>query len=265
MASHNVNMQNTFFAKIKPYRFRILAGVLFCVFLISTWFVFHEKPHFPEALHITLQEQFRSIVQEKLAEQKPEARNLHFQKLWTEGTKRDQITAHFQYSFNDEAGVSFSVSGKAVMNRKSIDPERNHDLWTVDHIETSNTGLEFEEPIILFSGNVKIDPDKEENPEETPTDTSEKEEEEIDQKEEVPQEEAKPSKEEQENKPEKVQEPKDKKEKIPKENKKAPQEEQKDEKKTTEENKQNETAQEIKPSEKEDVKPTDKAQEPSAE
>lgn len=259
-------MQDTFFAKIKPYRFRILAGLLFCVFLISTWFVFHEKPHFPEALHITLQEQFRNIVQEKLAEQKPEARNLQFQKLWTEGTKRDQITAHFQYSFDDADGVSFSVAGKAIMNQKSIDPERNHDLWTVDHIKTNNTNLEFKEPITLFSGNVKMDPDKEKDPEDTLTDTSENEEEKIDQKEEVPQEEAKPpKKEEQENKQETVQEPKDTKEEMPKENKKATQEAQKDEEKTKEENQQNETAQEIKPPEKEEVKPADKTQNPSAE
>ena len=196
MASHNVSMQDTFFTKIKPYRFRILAGLLFCVFLISTWFVFHQKPHFPEALHITLQEQFRNIIQEKLTAQKPEARNLQFQELWTEGIKRDQITAHFQYSFDDAEGVSFSVSGKAIMNRKSIDPERSHDLWTIDHIKTDNTNLEFKEPITLFSGNVKMDPDKEKDPEETPIDISENEEEETDQKKEVPQEEVKPPKKE---------------------------------------------------------------------
>ena len=265
MTSHNMSMQNTFFEKLKPYRFRILAGLLFCVFLISTWFVFHQKPDFPEVLHISLQEQFRNIVQEKLTEQKPEARNLQFQELWTEGTKKDQITAHFQYSFDDDEGVSFSVSGKAIMNRKSIDPEGNHDLWTVDHIKTNNTNLEFKEPITLFSGNVKIDSDKEKSPEETPTDTSENKEKEIDKQEAVPQEEAKPDKkEEQENKKEISQEQKDKTEDQQPIEKETTKEAQTDEQKTTEKDKQDETAQEIKPPE-EEVKPADKTQNPSSE
>ena len=41
---------------IKAYRFRILSGLLFVVFLLSTWFVFYQKPKYPEALHISLQE-----------------------------------------------------------------------------------------------------------------------------------------------------------------------------------------------------------------
>lgn len=260
MASHNVNMQNTLFAKIKPYRFRILAGLLFCVFLISTWFVFHQKPHFPEVLHITLQEQFRNIVQKKLAEQKPEARNLQFQRLSTEGTKSDQIIAVFQYSFDDSEGVSFSVSGKAIMNRKSIDPERNHDLWTVDHIKTSNTNLEFKEPITLFSGAVKNKPDaKESSEEEMLTDTSEDEKEEIDKKEKILQEDTKPLKKEV------TQEQKDKTEDQKPIEKEIPEESQTDKQKTTEENKPDKTDQETKPSEKDEVKPTDKTQNPSSE
>ena len=38
----------------KAYRFRILSGLLFLIFLISTWFLFYQKPKYPETLHLSL-------------------------------------------------------------------------------------------------------------------------------------------------------------------------------------------------------------------
>ena len=152
-------MQKSFFVKIKPYRFRILSGFLFCIFLVCTWLAFYQKPKYPENLHISLQEQLKSLIQETLLKKQPAAQNLQFQKMWTQATyKKDQISAHFQYSFDDKDGVNVSVSGKALMNRKSVDSSRKYDLWSVDHIQTSNTSLKFEEPITLFSG--KLDSDE---------------------------------------------------------------------------------------------------------
>ena len=162
-------MQNTFFAKLRPYRFRILAGALFCAFLISTWFVFHQKPQYPEELHISLQEQLKNIIQETLSKQKPQAKNLQFQKMWTQSTKKqDQISAHFKYSFDDETDVNVSVEGQALMNRKSLGASEKYDLWSVDHIQINNTQMEFLEPITFFSSKFtgEIVDDPEDNDEE---------------------------------------------------------------------------------------------------
>ncbi|MDE0118928.1 MAG: hypothetical protein OXM55_02835 [Bdellovibrionales bacterium] len=161
-------MQNTLFTKLKPYRFRILAGALFCAFLISTWFVFHQKPKYPEELHISLQDQLKNIIQETLVKQKPQAKNLKFQKMWTQSTKkRDQISAHFKYSFDDETDVNISIEGQALMNRKSLGASEKYDLWSVDHIQINNTKMEFSEPITLFSSKFKgkIEEDTEEDEE----------------------------------------------------------------------------------------------------
>ena len=148
-------MEKPLFAKIKPYRFRILSGFLFCIFLICTWLAFYQKPKYPESLHISLQEQLKNIIQETLLKKQPQAKNLQFQKMWTQATyQRDQISAHFKYSFDDKDGVSISVSGQALMNRKNIDNSKKHELWSVDHFQTNNTSLKFDEPITLFSGKV---------------------------------------------------------------------------------------------------------------
>ena len=149
-------MQKNLFIKSKPYRFRILAGALFCAFLISTWFIFHQKPKYPEELHISLQDQLKNIIQETLTKQNPQAKNLKFQRMWTQSTKKqDQISAYFQYSFDDEADVNISIEGQALMNRKSLGSSENHDLWSVDHIKINSQKMEFSEPITFLSGKFK--------------------------------------------------------------------------------------------------------------
>ena len=164
-------MQKKLSSKLKAYRFRILSGFLFCAFLISSWFVFYQKPEYPEALHISLQEQLKSIIQETLLKQKPKVQNFKFHKIWTQATyKQDQISAHFKYSFDDLESINISVEGQALMNRKSLSSSDKYDLWSVDHIQTNNTNLKFQEPITLFSTKFteKSDDDSELNPKEQP-------------------------------------------------------------------------------------------------
>ena len=152
-------MQKKLFSQLKPYRFRILSGLLFCAFLISTWLMFHKKSEYPEEVHISLQEQLKSIIKDALMTQKPLARNLRFQKMWTQATnKKDQISAHFKYSYNDKDQVNLSVEGQALMNRKPLDPEQQHDLWSVAHIQINNTSLKFKDPITFLAGKTMDSP-----------------------------------------------------------------------------------------------------------
>ena len=145
---------------LKAYRFRILAGCLFCVFLISTWFLFYQKPKYPEELHISLQEQLKVIVRKTLSDKHPKMRNFKFQKMWTQATNRkDQISAHFEYSFKDESQTRFSIKGQALMNRKDLHSSDKYDLWTLDHVQINNTKLDFQEPVILFSSKYINEPD----------------------------------------------------------------------------------------------------------
>ena len=137
--------------KSLKYRFRILAGLLFLVFLISTWFVFYQKPKYPEALHISLQEQLKQIIQSTLLKQQPLSHNLQFQKMWTEvAGQKDQIKAFFRYSFDSEDGARLFVQGQATMVRNTVDDIQ--DLWRVIDIKTNNDKIEFSKPIVLLSG-----------------------------------------------------------------------------------------------------------------
>lgn len=158
-------MQNKSLTTLKAYRFRILSGILFCTFLISTWFLFYQKPEYPEEIHIGLQEQLKAIIRDTLSQKNPQADNLKFQKMWTQATnKKNQISAHFQYSFDDESQTNISIEGHAIMNRKDLESSEKYDLWSLDHVEINNTKLEFQEPITLLSSkiNKKKDPSAEE-------------------------------------------------------------------------------------------------------
>ena len=167
-------MQNKLLSVLKAYRFRILSGVLFLLFLINTWFIFYQKPEYSEEVHINLQEQLKAIIRDTLSQKKPQAQNFQFQKMWTQATnKKNQISAHFQYSFDDEEQINISVEGHAIMNRKDLEASEQYDLWSVDHIEINNTKLEFQEPITLLSRSSgkedKEDTSKEETKEEQDT------------------------------------------------------------------------------------------------
>lgn len=172
---HTINyMQNKLLPVFKAYRFRILSGVLFLLFLINTWFIFYQKPEYSEEVHINLQEQLKAIIRDTLSQKQPQVQNFQFQKMWTQATnKKNQISAHFKYSFDDEEQINISVEGHAIMNRKALEASEQYDLWSVDHIEINNTKLEFQEPITLLSSSSGGKEDTSKKEQDTTEETSE--------------------------------------------------------------------------------------------
>ena len=157
-----------FFKKLKPYYFRLLAGVLFCVLLLSTWFLFSQKPDYPEEIHISLQEQLKHIIQEAFYNKEEGVHNLQFQKMQTSVMVRsNRIKAEFKYSFMDKNNTKVTVVGVAQMKRNYPDSETKHDIWLMDHFETKPPVLEFHQPIVLLSSKkeklVEDDNENEEN------------------------------------------------------------------------------------------------------
>ncbi len=142
----------SFLKKLKPYYFRLLAGALFCVLLLSTWFLFYQKPDYPEEIHISLQEQLKHIIQEAFYNKEEGIHNLQFQKMQTSVmTRSNRIKAEFKYSFMDKNNTKIIVVGVAQMKRSHPDSETKHDIWLMDHFETKPPVLEFSQPIVLLS------------------------------------------------------------------------------------------------------------------
>ena len=143
----------TSLSTIRKYQFRILAVVLFLILLLFTWKLFYTQTKYPEELHITLQEQLKSLLMEKL--QKSTAiENIQFQQIWTEATKKGQIRAHFRYSYQKKDADQVIISGHALLEKQHLKSSEKYDLWLVTSIEIDNEKLFIDEPITLF-GNRK--------------------------------------------------------------------------------------------------------------
>ena len=146
-----------FWSKFKPYRFRALAGLLFVVFLVSTWFIFSHKGQHTEELHVLLQEQLKQAIQDTIYKKSGGARTMEFQKISTENTDiESEIRAYFQYALSSHEGVSTVVKGQAIL-KKTKNIEGKHGIWNVQHIKTDKASLEFEEPVVLLAGQVDKD------------------------------------------------------------------------------------------------------------
>ena len=147
------------FHKLGPYRFRILAAGLFIVFLVSTWFLFQQKPQYPEELHINLQEQLKVLIENRLYENDPELINdLTFQEVRTEATVQEgQLKAYFKYSFTDKQEVKTVVQGTALIYRRGLQSSNDHELWILTDIQTNSTFLDFEQPITIFPNSRNTD------------------------------------------------------------------------------------------------------------
>lgn len=143
-------MSTSSLSKLKPYRFRILAVFLLCVFLTVTWFTFHQPPQHSENLHVSLRTQLKELIQKTLSEKEPDASNVQFHRIWTEPTRqKNTITAQFEYSY-DQQGTSVQISGAALIIKQNMQSQ-DYELWVVHSIRTDNWSIDFQEPVVLFS------------------------------------------------------------------------------------------------------------------
>ena len=155
-------MLKSVFLKIKPYLFRLLAGILFCVFLVSTWFLFSTKPDYPEETHISLQKQLKQIIEEALQNKEENSHSLQFQKMETSSMKvKNRILAEFQYSFEDVKSTKITVSGTAQMKLNNPSSNTKHSIWIMDQFQTQPPVLEFSQPIVLLADKKLSDEKKE--------------------------------------------------------------------------------------------------------
>ncbi len=143
-----------YLSKLKPYRFRILALILFVFLLISTWLMFHQPPHHSKHLHLNLQTQLKQLITNTLSKKNPSIENIQFQKMWTQdGNNPNTIIASFQYSFDHEK-TNTQVSGQATIVKQPPTSAKEHELWIVQSIQTDDTVLEIQDPVLFSKPNV---------------------------------------------------------------------------------------------------------------
>lgn len=132
-------------------RYISLAFILFLMWW--SWSLAMAPNLLSEDTHIGIQEDLRRVITEYIQENLEGARDLKFEKFWTETIDKDKVKATFSYSFEsggDDAGPStrIGIDGHAILNRAK-DEDGEFDVWSLDELYVLNNKVEFKDGVLI--------------------------------------------------------------------------------------------------------------------
>ena len=142
---------------VKNNLLQLVAITVLALSLLITWSFFQGKNKFPEGTHIAIQDEFQKIVERKILERNPLARNIQFDSIWTETTEESsQIRAVFTYSFNDPNNnriVDVRVTGSALINKRDNDNFKTSEIekWEIGSFEVDQTEINFNNEVLIIA------------------------------------------------------------------------------------------------------------------
>lgn len=133
---------------------KIISVLVFAAALIGSWFAVYAKKPVAESVHAGIQNDLRNIITEYVQKNLPEAKNLRFEKLWTETVKASKVRAYFVYSFEEanENGepAKIEINGSAVLNK--VDETPDIATWSLDELRILDNKVNFTEPVQITAG-----------------------------------------------------------------------------------------------------------------
>ena len=131
---------------------RYVSLVFIVVLMWWSWQAIRAPSLLPEDTHVGIQEDLRRVISEYISENLEGAKDLRFEKFWTQALKENQIKAVFAYSFLDSSGDTESarvgVQGFAILNR-SDKQDSEFDVWTLDELSIENNEVIFENGVTV--------------------------------------------------------------------------------------------------------------------
>jgi hypothetical protein len=127
---------------------RYVSLVFLVILMWWSWSAIRTPSLLPEGTHVGIQEDLRRLISEYITENLEGAKDIRFEKFWTQTLKENQIKAVFAYSFLDnsgslESGARVGVEGFAILNRS--DKENSEfDVWNLDELNVENNRVVFE-------------------------------------------------------------------------------------------------------------------------
>lgn len=133
---------------------KFISPVIFAIVMIWTWNLSQASQAVPESVHLGVQTSLKRIITEYVQKNLATAKNVQFDKMWTEVIKKDRLKAVFQYTFvdsNKEAGdAKVQIEGYAILN-KSAETAETMD-WSFDELHILNNSVDYKEPIRITPG-----------------------------------------------------------------------------------------------------------------
>ena len=130
---------------------RYLSLILLVILLLWSWTAVHQPSPISEWVHWGLQKELKKIIVNQIAIRFPHAKNIKFEKFWTENLKTNQVKASFRYSYEYDSMDASHIQGYAILQREL----RESDLsWAVIKVHIFNDHIIFKDGITLGpSGN----------------------------------------------------------------------------------------------------------------
>lgn len=133
---------------------KIVSVLVFALAMVGSWVLVNSKKPVPESVHAGIQSDLKKIIAEYVQKNRPESKNLRFQRFWTETVNPGKVRAFFMYSFEDttENGESAEVilEGTAILNKIQESPEMM--TWSFDELKILGNTVNFAEPIQISAG-----------------------------------------------------------------------------------------------------------------
>lgn len=119
--------------------------IVFALLLVGTWKLSLSESLVDLETHTRLQTRLIEIIQNAVTEQRPDAIEIRFNRVWTEALGKNEILATFSYILSDSDETKESVSGEAKILRTK------EGEWSIDKVLTSNNGLQFQKGLVIKS------------------------------------------------------------------------------------------------------------------
>lgn len=133
---------------------KYISLIVFTALLIWTWNVIHQDRPVSFETHSGIQEKLAVFITETIKAKRPNATEVIVEKIWTEIKSKNQVQAHFVYSYKeqDENGewIANSIAGESVLERMDAD-ETGNDVWKLIQVKANSNQLVFEEGMIVTS------------------------------------------------------------------------------------------------------------------
>ena len=133
---------------------KIVSVVVFMAALVGSWYMARGRAPIPESVHMDIQNDLKNIITEYVQKNRPEAKNLQFERFWTEEIKKSKVRAVFVYTFEDatpDNPALLRISGNAILNKVDETPETV--TWSMDELQIEDSHVDFQEPIHITAGN----------------------------------------------------------------------------------------------------------------
>ena len=138
---------------------KVVSVLVFAVALIGSWVVVHAKKSVAESVHVGIQNDLRKIITEYVEKNLPSAKNLRFEKMWTQTLTKDRVKAFFVYTFEDAAQggepALVEINGSAVLNKVEETPDMA--TWSFDQLQILDNKVEFSEPVQITAGSGELE------------------------------------------------------------------------------------------------------------